>query len=218
MPLFTDEITSVQVTAPAEPAIEGHSYKLMCNVTGAATHVYWMKNGELVQEDNTTSLHMKNRTLIFYPLDRNDQGLYQCMASNTVWNVTSPKYQLRTNCEYHNSNGHIIIYVYHMSPYTSSTLVFADGPDEPTIYGQTIVENGKIAYFNCSAVSFPHSSYSWWFNETEVASTPWFLIGPLSFNMSGEYTCRAFNNVTMKNSTNSIMLTVIGKQSSAGVV
>lgn len=211
MPLFPDEITFVQVMAPAEPAIEGHLYKLMCNVTGAAEHVYWMKNGELVHEDNTTSLHMKNRTLKFYPLDRNDQGIYQCMASNPVGNMTSTKYQLLVKCEYRNSNGHIIIYTY--EPIFSSLV--ADGPDEPTIYGQTIVENGKTAYFKCSAESFPYSWYSWWFNETEVASTPWIHIGPLSFNMSGEYTCRAFNNVTMKNSTNSIMLTVIGKQTSA---
>lgn len=204
--------------APAEPAIEGHMYKLMCNVTGAAEHVYWMKNGELVHEDNTTSLYMENRTLKFHPLDRKDQGLYQCMASNPVWNMTSPKYQLRMNCEYRNSSGHIIICAYDRSPYTTSSLVVADGPEEPIIDGPTFVEKGKMAYFNCSAVSYPHSWYSWWFNETEIASTPWIQIGPLSFNMSGEYTCRAFNNVTMKNSTNSIMVTVIGKQTSSGAI
>lgn len=86
--------------APAKPAIEGHLYKLMCNVTGAAEHIYWMKNGKLVHEDNTTSLHMENRTLKFYPLDRNDKGHYQCIASNPVENMTSPKYPLFVNCEY----------------------------------------------------------------------------------------------------------------------
>lgn len=113
--LFTDEITFVQVMAPAKPAIEGHSYKLMCNVTGPAEHIYWVKNGKLVHEDNTTSLHMENRTLKFYLLDRNDRGHYQCIASNPVWNVSSPKYQLRVNCQYHNNNkGHRIIYAYQM--------------------------------------------------------------------------------------------------------
>lgn len=105
----------MQVVAPAEPAIEGHLYKLMCSVTGPAEHVYWMKNGELVHWDNRTSLHMENRTLTIYPLDRNDQGLYQCMASNPVWNMTSPYYHLLVNCEYHNS--HIMIYTDDMSPY-----------------------------------------------------------------------------------------------------
>lgn len=176
-----EEITLVQVVAPAEPAIEGHLYELMCNVTGAAKHVYWMKNGELVHGDNRTSLHMENRTLTFYLLERHDKGSYQCMASNPVWNMTSPYYRLLVNY----------------------------GPEEPIIYGKTFVENGKIAYFNCSALSFPYSWYSWWFNDTEVANTPWIHIGPLSFNMSGEYTCVAYNNVTMKNSTNSKMLTVI---------
>lgn len=126
MPLLTDEITYVQVMVPAEPAIEGHLYKLMCNVTGRAEHVYWMKNGELVHEDNTTYLHMENRTLKFDPLERNDQGLYQCMASNPVGNMTSPKYQLLVNCEYHNSNGHINNYTYVMSPYYHLLLLQMD--------------------------------------------------------------------------------------------
>lgn len=104
----------MQVVAPAEPAIEGNMYKVMCNVTGAAKHVYWMKNGELVFGDNRTSLDMENRTLTFYALERNDKGYYQCMASNPVWNMTSPSYHLLVNCEYRD-NSHIIIYKDDMS-------------------------------------------------------------------------------------------------------
>lgn len=98
----------------------------------------------------------------------------------------------------------------------SSFSAVADGPEEPVIYGHTVAETGKMANFSCSAASIPHSWYSWWFNETEVANTSWIEVGPLSLNMSGEYTCMASNNVTMKNNTNSIMLTVTGKETSAG--
>lgn len=101
--------------APAEPAIEGLMYELMCNVSDAAVHVYWMKDGELVHEDNRTSLHMENRTLTFYSLDRKDQGVYQCMASNPVWNMTSPYYHLLVNCENQN-NAHIIIHQMILAP------------------------------------------------------------------------------------------------------
>ena len=81
------------------PAIEGHFFELTCNVTGPAGHVIWMKNGEPLQEDNRTVFHMDNKTVTFNPVEYNDTGLYQCMAINAFWNMTSPPYMLIVNCE-----------------------------------------------------------------------------------------------------------------------
>ena len=87
---------------------------------------------------------------------------------------------------------------------------FAVGPDTPMAYGQAYAETGRYAYFNCSATSEPASYYTWWFNGYNVANTSSFVAGPLSLNMSGEYTCMAQNHVTGKNSTSSVVLTVLG--------
>lgn len=176
-----DPIENVHVEAPGNLAKEGHSYNLTCNVTGPADHVYWMKNGEPLHEDNTTVFSMDNKTVSFIPLERYDSGHYQCMAVNAVGNMTSSLYILLVNF----------------------------GPDTPIIHGPAFAETGRYALFNCSAMSVPPSHFSWWFNGTMVANTSVFSAGPLSLNMTGEYTCMAYNHVTGKNSTKSTMLTVI---------
>ncbi|XP_014840867.1 PREDICTED: carcinoembryonic antigen-related cell adhesion molecule 5-like isoform X2 [Poecilia mexicana] len=174
-------IKNVQIDTPTSDAMEGHSYNLMCNVTGAVDNIYWMKNGEQIHQDNSTVFSMDNKTVNFMPVDRYDAGDYVCMAVNAVGNLSSSAYLLQ--------------------------VIF--GPDEPIIHGPEFGEAGRNAVFNCSAASMPPSTYSWWFNDSLMANTSEFTAGPLSFNMSGTYKCVAHNHVTEKNSTNSTMLTVI---------
>uniref|UniRef100_A0A3B3VEC1 Ig-like domain-containing protein n=1 Tax=Poecilia latipinna TaxID=48699 RepID=A0A3B3VEC1_9TELE len=144
-------------------------------------NIYWMKNGEQIHQDNSTVFSMDNKTVNFMPVDRYDAGDYVCMAVNPVGNLTSSAYLLQ--------------------------VIF--GPDEPIIHGPEFGEAGRNAVFNCSAASMPPSTYSWWFNDSLMANTSEFTAGPLSFNMSGTYTCVAHNHVTEKNSTTSKMLAVI---------
>lgn len=81
----------------------------------------------------------------------------------------------------------------------------------PHIIGPDFAKNGSVAVFNCSAKSYPPSQFTWWFNDTMVANSSVFTTAPLSFDMSGEYTCMAYNNVTEKNNTASKNLTVTGE-------
>lgn len=92
------------------------------------------------------------------------------------------------------------------------SFVVAVGPEMPIIEGPELAETGQPAVFNCSALSVPPSEISWWFNGTLVANTSILMIDELSLNMSGDYTCMAYNNVTQLNSTSMLMLTVIGKK------
>lgn len=95
-----------------------------------------------------------------------------------------------------------------------STFFFdvAVGPEKPMIEGPAFAETGHNASFQCSAMSVPPSQFSWWFNGSKVSNTSMFKTDLLSLNMSGEYTCMAYNYITKKNSTNSKMLTVVGKK------
>lgn len=176
-----DPITDVQVEASMNPAIEGHHYNLTCNVTGPADHVYWMKDGEPLHENSSTVISMHNKTVSFNPLVYTDTGYYKCKAINAVGNMTSPPHMLLVNF----------------------------GPQKPIIYGPAYAETGSTAVFNCSAKSMPPSNFTWWFNRSEVANTSMLTTGPLYLNMSGEYICMAHNSVTGKNSSNSMMLTVV---------
>ncbi|XP_040899707.1 hemicentin-1-like [Toxotes jaculatrix] len=176
-----DPIEDVQVESPMSPPKEGYPYMLTCNVTGPADHVYWLKDDMELYEDNRTVFNMYNSTVTINALNRNDTGYYKCTAVNAVGSMTSPTYKLLVNF----------------------------GPDTPVIYGPRFGEMGQNTTFSCSAMSVPPSQFSWWFNGTEVANTSVFTNGPLSLNMSGEYTCMAYNYVTEKNSTNSKMFTVI---------
>ena len=98
--MFSDPIKDVKVETSTNPAIEGRPYLLICNVTGPAEHVYWIKNGEPLHADNRNVFHKDNKTVSFKPLERNDTGYYRCVAINPVGKMTSPAYLLRVNCEY----------------------------------------------------------------------------------------------------------------------
>lgn len=173
-------ITDIQVEEPMNLPIDGDFFDLTCNITGPVDRVYWMKNGNSLQEDTQTLISMDNKTVSFNPLQRSDDGSYQCMAVNAVSNMTSSPYQLLVNF----------------------------GPETPNISGPAFAETGFTAVFHCYAESVPPSQYSWWFNGSEVANTSVFTTAPLTVNMSGEYTCVAYNNVTGMNSSSSKMLTV----------
>ncbi|XP_015254128.1 PREDICTED: carcinoembryonic antigen-related cell adhesion molecule 5-like isoform X2 [Cyprinodon variegatus] len=176
-----DPIEKVTIDTSNSWALEGYSYEMICDVTGTVGHIYWMKNGEKLHPDNSIVFSMDNKTIMFKPLDRHDAGHYQCMAVNSFGNMTSTAYMLSVNF----------------------------GPDRPVIYGSEFGEKGRDVVFNCSATSMPPSTYTWWFNGSFAANTSEFTAGPLFYNMSGKYTCMAHNQATGKNSTNSIMLTVI---------
>ncbi|XP_035771403.1 carcinoembryonic antigen-related cell adhesion molecule 5-like [Neolamprologus brichardi] len=175
------QIENVEVKAPMMPAIEGYSYNLTCNVTGPAEYIYWMKNGEILHDENRTVFYMENKTLHLSMVERYDNGIYYCMAINAFGNKTSPAYNLIVNY----------------------------GPEKPIIYGPAFAETGRQAVFSCSAMSVPLTQFCWWFNGSMVSNTSVYATSLLSFNMSGEYTCMAINNVTGKNSTNSTTLTVV---------
>ncbi|CAL8247465.1 unnamed protein product [Lota lota] len=181
MLIVYDPITNVQVNGHSNSAVKGLSFTLTCNATGVVEHVSWIKNGEMLYTDNTTSLSMHNHTLTFNPLNEKDNGYYQCTAANAVSNMTSPIYGL-----------HVIF-----------------GPYTPIIAGPLEAETGDNVVFNCSASSYPPSYYHWYYKETLVGNNSMFETGPLSLNMSGEYTCMAINNVTGENRTSLTTLGVI---------
>lgn len=86
-----------------------------------------------------------------------------------------------------------------------------DGPEMPTIKESTTAWAGHKVKLTCHALSYPPSTYKWFFNNSQVANTSMYITPPLTMNMSGTYTCIAFNNITGQNSSAHKKLTVYGE-------
>uniref|UniRef100_A0A4W4E662 Ig-like domain-containing protein n=1 Tax=Electrophorus electricus TaxID=8005 RepID=A0A4W4E662_ELEEL len=203
-------ISSAMVLPSSNQPIFNMSFILSCDIVGPVDSTYWEKNGLYLHSDSRIFLSNKNKTLTLTQLTLSDDGDYQCVASNSVSNMTSGSYRLIVNCEFTiNSLGQVKISA--DSNMTSLPLCFLDGPWSSTISGPDIAEVGSSVTLNCSAPSRPPCEYTWYFSGSNVAKGPVFETGVLSLNSSGQYTCMAHNNITNRSSSATWNLTVIGR-------
>uniref|UniRef100_A0A8C7MU40 Ig-like domain-containing protein n=1 Tax=Oncorhynchus kisutch TaxID=8019 RepID=A0A8C7MU40_ONCKI len=181
--MLTIIVTTSTVKVIGAQPIADYMFTLTCETSGTIYSIQWMRNGWPLYADNRTDFSMNNNTLTFNSVQHSDNGDYQCSASNPFSNMTSPYYKLIVNY----------------------------GPEMPIITGPALGETGHSVTFNCSASSQPLSQFSWFFNGSQVATGSKYDTGPLTLASHGEYTCVAFNNITIRNRTVSKMLTVVGE-------
>lgn len=79
--------------------IFNQTFTLTCTASGDVEHIQWMKNSVKMSDDSRITFSKNNSVLNFNPLFLNDEGLYQCDASNAVNNMTSLAYDLKVSCE-----------------------------------------------------------------------------------------------------------------------
>lgn len=192
-----------------------------CEVIGSVDSIHWFRNGQLISADNTTVFNMGNKTIILNPVQHSDNGDYECQAFNYVSNRTSSPYTVEVYCKYFHlftslsslltlvKSGTVAEILKNVTFFLDS-LMLKDGPMNPVITGPSVALTGTHEILNCSSASHPPSHIRWYFNDSLVATTSMLMIGPLTLNMSGKYICMAFNNITGKNSTAYMMLTVLG--------
>uniref|UniRef100_A0A3Q3LC98 CEA cell adhesion molecule 1 n=1 Tax=Mastacembelus armatus TaxID=205130 RepID=A0A3Q3LC98_9TELE len=180
-------ISSVVVSPANGPAILNNPFTLQCEVTGPLGSIQWWRNDQLITSGNATFFHNDNKTLVLNPVYRSDNGVYQCQALNAVSNLTSSPYTVYVNY----------------------------GPEDPVITGPNVAKTGDNITLTCSALSYPPSCYEWYFNSSVVANTSTYVTLPLTKDMSGKYTCMAYNNITGQNSTAYLMLDVIAQTNPA---
>ncbi|XP_046896168.1 carcinoembryonic antigen-related cell adhesion molecule 5-like [Hypomesus transpacificus] len=176
---IVEPISAVTVNSAGKQPIQNESFTLSCNVSGPADYIHWMKNNQMISADSFFSV--VNKTLTINSVQHSDNGNYSCEAFNAVSNKTSNPYSLLVNF----------------------------GPEMPVTTGRALALTGQNVTLTCSASSQPPSTYTWWFNGSQVATGSVYESGPLTSHNNGEFTCMAFNNITNKNSTASQKLTVI---------
>lgn len=79
------------------------------------------------------------------------------------------------------------------------------------ITGPSAVKKGDNLTLSCNASSNPPSHYKWFFNGSVVANTSEYFISHLTTNMTGDYICSAYNNITGQNSYARTLLLVLGE-------
>uniref|UniRef100_A0A8C4F777 Ig-like domain-containing protein n=1 Tax=Dicentrarchus labrax TaxID=13489 RepID=A0A8C4F777_DICLA len=182
-------VTMVSIKMIGPLPIQNHTFTLICETAGSVESIIWMYNWSQLYPDNTRNFTMNNTILTFDPVMASDNGNYQCVASNPLNSSTSEIFTLE------------VIY----------------GPEKPTIMGPNMALTGDNVTLNCYASSNPISIYKWFFNDSIVANTSEYVTPPLTRDMSGMYTCMAYNNITGKNSTAYTMLTVLAPVTMASI-
>ncbi|XP_052474647.1 carcinoembryonic antigen-related cell adhesion molecule 5 isoform X2 [Carassius gibelio] len=174
-------ISHVVVSAGDQQPIFSQPFTLTCIANGDVEQIQWMKNGTVLHAQNGITFSNDNSILSFQNISLSDDVSYQCEASNIFSNMTSPSYDLMVNY----------------------------GPWNTTVEGPSMAEEGSNVTFNCTAISRPHSQYSWFHNTSKVGEGPVLVKTALSLNSSGLYTCMAINNITGRSSIASLELTVV---------
>ncbi|KAL2084224.1 hypothetical protein ACEWY4_019742 [Coilia grayii] len=176
-----DRISQVVVEKADGPPLMNKTFDLSCNVTGPVDYIYWMKDGDYLYSDDRISTSDRNTTLTFQPVNRSDDGNYQCVAMNAVSNLTSPEHPLLVNY----------------------------GPWETVMTASQVKILGSNVTLHCSVDSWPPSVFMWYFNQTMVGELPWLELDNLTLADSGNYTCKTHNAVTGLNSSASTHLQVV---------
>uniref|UniRef100_A0A8D0BGG5 Ig-like domain-containing protein n=1 Tax=Salvator merianae TaxID=96440 RepID=A0A8D0BGG5_SALMN len=174
-------ISDMNITASTNKSIENSITVLNCTSKGSGVSYYWLKDNKNLTVGGPILLSNNNQILTFNTTNRNDSGLYTCCGYNAV------------------SNGN-----------TSFKLDVLYGPDDTVISPSTeYYPLGDSLTLTCSAESNPAAQYTWFVNGThEVGKGTQYLIPALSFQDSGNYTCRAFNTETNLTSTSSVVVQV----------
>ncbi|KAF7659231.1 hypothetical protein LDENG_00000670 [Lucifuga dentata] len=168
-------VSNVVVTPSSTDLMEFSSVTLSCSSSGASSSFLWLNGSSEVTASDRVQIAGSILTVI--NVTRYDQGPFRCRASNVVSNVTSEPVKLSINF----------------------------GPENITLEASPLQEyydEGSDISLFCSAVSSPPALFQWFLNKTLLSDTgPEFRLENIKMNQSGEYSCKAYNNKTMRYQT-----------------
>uniref|UniRef100_A0A096MCD4 Ig-like domain-containing protein n=1 Tax=Poecilia formosa TaxID=48698 RepID=A0A096MCD4_POEFO len=184
-------ISNVVVVSSSTDLVEfNSSVTLSCSSSGFSPSFSWMNGSSAVTDGDRFQLSNGNSTLKMFNVTRSDQGLLRCQSSNYFSSDSSDPVNLNIN-------------------YGPENIILTISPN------QEHYEEGADVVLSCLANSKPDATFVWFLNENLVADSgsQFNLI-----NMEGNYSCRAFNEKTLRYIKSQIStVSVSGSSSSSGL-
>ncbi|XP_056236730.1 carcinoembryonic antigen-related cell adhesion molecule 1-like isoform X4 [Seriola aureovittata] len=175
--VILEEVGKVTVTASSTDLVEFSSVSLFCSSSGSSLSFLWLNGSSEVTASDRVQLTDGNTTLTIVSVTRYDQGPFRCHVFNAVSNGTSAPVNL--SISFGPENIHLT-----KSP------------------SQDYYVEGSDIILMCSAVSRPTALFNWFLNRVPLSDTGRELrLINIKEDQSGNYSCQAFNNKTMRNET-----------------
>ncbi|XP_022620373.1 carcinoembryonic antigen-related cell adhesion molecule 5-like [Seriola dumerili] len=188
-------VSNVTVTANSTDLVEfSSSISLSCSSSGSSLSFLWLNGSSEVTASGRVQLTDGNTTLTIVNVTRYDQGPFRCHVFSPVSDGTSDPVNI------------LIIF----------------GPENINLTlspSQEYYDEGSDISLMCSAVSRPAALIQWFLNGDLLSDTgPELRLMNIQMSQSGNYSCQAFNNITMRNETSQTAALTVMKSNISNVV
>ncbi|XP_076987615.1 cell adhesion molecule CEACAM20 [Tamandua tetradactyla] len=195
-----ERLTKPRVMFPSLNLVENiSSVDLTCQTTHKEAGVQWFLSGQPLLPSKHLELSTDNRTLAIQGVRRDDTGPYECEVWNWGSRARSDPIKLTIS-------------------YGPDQVDIARGSASGVVSAVEVGLNSSLTLW-CRAEARPHAEYYW---SLERSSWDYvgeqLVIGALSWEFQGLYTCMATNPLTRLARSASVLVTVVGPQSSLSVV
>ncbi|XP_055359247.1 carcinoembryonic antigen-related cell adhesion molecule 8-like [Betta splendens] len=171
-------VSNVTVNVSSTDLVEfNSSVSLSCSSSGSSLSFLWLNRSAVVTATDRVQLTDGGRNLTIVSVSRYDQGPFSCNVSNAVSSGTSKAVNLSIS-------------------YGPVNIGLKTSPS------QNYYVKGSSISFYCSADSSPAAQFTWFLNRTQLNDTgPELRLTNIQTSQSGNYSCQAFNNKTLRYQT-----------------